>query len=427
MSGSDAGRRLPSLNAVILLFAFSTILIATVSAWLVVDGTNRRAALDRLGSDTAETAALYQRLTSAVTLAPTAVSGLVTTVDNLDRNRFNAFSGPLIDEQVLVSVRWVPYVPGSRRDAFELMVRQGGQLDFSITDRLADGSFATAPARGDYYPVLFSEPVTAEDDIIGFDLGSSDVRRVAIEHARDTGRFVVTPPIALSAGGRGALVVVPTYSGGATPLTVDERRAAFMGVAVGVFRPQELLLRATSRLSGEDLSFTIEDLGPADEPRLPADRAVVVATRASSIPSSSGQSTTPSTMPSTIDVPFGERAQVLEVTPGLRYLERGTTSPLPIVLTAFASLAAVGLYAVQRRRFEQALGGAAARLRSVLSASPDAFVGLDEHGRVVDWSEQATRLFGMPRAQALGRWGAHRDQFARAGQRIKIRRAHHIS
>jgi PAS domain S-box-containing protein len=118
------------------------------------------------------------------------------------------------------------------------------------------------------------------------------------------------------------------------------------------------------------------------------------------------------------DVSFGDRRLLLVLQPGATYAARLATDPLPIALTAAAAAAAVALYAVQRRRFEGALRKAAARLRSVLAASPDAFIGLDDRGRIVDWSDQAAGLFGLPRNEALNRRVASLLAVPRAGADI---------
>jgi diguanylate cyclase (GGDEF)-like protein/PAS domain S-box-containing protein len=44
-----------------------------------------------------------------------------------------------------------------------------------------------------------------------------------------------------------------------------------------------------------------------------------------------------------------------------------------------------------------------ALLRSVIDAAPEAFVSIDERGRIVEWSAQAERCFGWLRADAIGR------------------------
>lgn len=411
----------PSLNAIVLVVAFGAILIATGSAWFVVEGTNATAVGERIASDTAETGALFARLSSGLRTAPVSTAGLMATVgDVVSKDTFNSYAAPLLEEDLLVAIRWVPYVPGDQRPTFEATIRQSGLLEFAITDRAADGTYSAAGTRDAYYPVMYQEPFAEAGDVIGYDMGTNAERFAAIEDARDTGALVVTPPVMVTVGlpdggapFAGQLLMQPAYIGGVRPETLEERRSQFLGVAVAVFKPQSLLTRAAGGQRFDDLAIFLYDLGPLDQDQLPYDQAILVASKPSTVTPTiavppaevidAGYKAPPGSVYGVYEVSWGNRREWLVAAAGSRYAANLATSTLPIVLTALASLAAVALYAVQRRRFEGALAGAAARLRSVLSASPDAFVGLDEQGRVVDWSEQATRLFEIPRAAALGR------------------------
>ncbi|HEY4311215.1 MAG TPA: PAS domain S-box protein [Pirellulales bacterium] len=56
-----------------------------------------------------------------------------------------------------------------------------------------------------------------------------------------------------------------------------------------------------------------------------------------------------------------------------------------------------------RRRVEEKLRENAERTRLILDTAYDAFVGVDEEGRIIDWNPQAETVFGWPRDEALGR------------------------
>jgi DNA-binding response OmpR family regulator len=55
------------------------------------------------------------------------------------------------------------------------------------------------------------------------------------------------------------------------------------------------------------------------------------------------------------------------------------------------------------RKAEEAARVNAERVRLFIDAAYDAFVALDEAGRVIDWNRQAERTFGWSREEALGR------------------------
>jgi hypothetical protein len=81
------------------------------------------------------------------------------------------------------------------------------------------------------------------------------------------------------------------------------------------------------------------------------------------------------------------------------------------------------LHAEERRSSEN-------RIRAMVDASLDAVVGMDQHGNVIEWNQQAETSFGWPRSDAIGRQlvelivperhrDAHRnglEQYRRTGQ-----------
>lgn len=406
-SGTKHRRLRVSTASVVLASAFLAIFAAAGSSMVAVGDANRRAITEELTGDTSEASAILGRLTEGLRLAPSAIAGLVVEVgpENLTRERYTAFAGPLLDTELLIALEWAPYVTGKNRTAFETAVHDQGQPSFAISDMGPDGTLVASPARDDYFPIEFAEPFADNQQAIGFDLGSESTRREAIMVARDTGQVTLTPPVQVAIGGTGVLLLVPVYAGGTTPLKLEERQAQFLGVTVSIYRPQALLDRATIGLRGHDVAFALFDLGSAAT-TADAGTPVLAAAR------NEGQAphpdlATPAAINTTTGmaraITFGQRDQLLIVEPGPTYGNRVSAAYIPIGLAAGAALIAVALYAVQQRRLERAMAAAAARLRGVVAASPDAFVGLDGHGRIVDWSDQAAILFGLRRQDAVGR------------------------
>jgi PAS domain S-box-containing protein len=56
-----------------------------------------------------------------------------------------------------------------------------------------------------------------------------------------------------------------------------------------------------------------------------------------------------------------------------------------------------------RKQAELALRGSEERTRLIIDTAHDAFVAMDEEGRITEWNLQAEATFGWPRAEALGR------------------------
>lgn len=131
---------------------------------------------------------------------------------------------------------WNQAVKYDLRGQFETSVRQdqslleGGHPEFAIKPPMEPGQ----PG----YVVTYIEPMQGNEKAFGFDIGSNASRRMAVERARDTGMSVATAPINLvqqSKTQKGFLLIMPVYDEHGAK-TVGERRSAFAGVVVAVFR-----------------------------------------------------------------------------------------------------------------------------------------------------------------------------------------------
>jgi diguanylate cyclase (GGDEF)-like protein/PAS domain S-box-containing protein len=80
------------------------------------------------------------------------------------------------------------------------------------------------------------------------------------------------------------------------------------------------------------------------------------------------------------------------------YAPLGGTPWVPWAILVGFVLAGVGGIGVVERYLAQR-----ARLRTVLATSEDAFVGMDAHGRIIDWNRAATDVFGWTAKEVLGR------------------------
>jgi diguanylate cyclase (GGDEF)-like protein/PAS domain S-box-containing protein len=56
-----------------------------------------------------------------------------------------------------------------------------------------------------------------------------------------------------------------------------------------------------------------------------------------------------------------------------------------------------------KREFAAALSQSEARVRSIITHAPDAFIGIDAKGMITEWNRQAEETFGWDREEALGR------------------------
>ena len=181
----------------------------------------------------------------------------------VDRGAFQRFvegAGEIAGSQAIGYAR---YLTTSERGTFELLVRsdeslvEGGYPDFSV---------GPDPIRNDMFVVDFIEPMAGNEAAFGFDLGSNDSRRAAIEKARDSGQTVATEGISLVQDDEsrfGFLLIRPVYTGGAIPTTVEQRRNLFHGVVNGVFVVDQLVADIT--VVGPLVDIAIRDSGSDGE------------------------------------------------------------------------------------------------------------------------------------------------------------------
>lgn len=195
----------------------------------------------------------------------TSLSAYLSISQPPERVAFARYTAPLLESnKAIQALEWVPRVPKARREEFEAHARRDGLASFQFRDRIAQGSMARAGERDEYAPVYFVEPLRGNERALGFDLLSDPSRREAIQRATDSGELVSTNRVILvqeSANQYGVLIFHPVYSTATLPPTVAERRAANIGMALGVLRLNDVVERAG--LPGNvptGLGLTIQDL-----------------------------------------------------------------------------------------------------------------------------------------------------------------------
>ena len=96
-----------------------------------------------------------------------------------------------------------------------------------------------------------------------------------------------------------------------------------------------------------------------------------------------------------------EETRALAGVAGLRQTQLMLGIPLGIGL--LAGIAVLGVTLRRRARAEEALRLSEERALGIVRTSPDAFVALDESGRITAWNPAAERMFGWSEAEVLGR------------------------
>jgi diguanylate cyclase (GGDEF)-like protein/PAS domain S-box-containing protein len=343
------------------------------------------------------------------------LSGLPT------RNGFDAYVSEELERvNGIQALEWAPLVTDKRRGALEAQLRQIGGSGF--TERGRNGELKPEAPRGTYYPVFYLDPLKGNGSALGFDLGSSSPRLAAIEAARDSGQPQVTEPLTLVQETRaqaGFLIFVPVYARDLPRETVEQRRAAFLGVVLGVFRSADLMAAVLGQVSEKNLRIEIRDSTapykggafyvwgePAsNEPLRPPllDRTLLPA-----VPSSE------------VHFSFAGRSWILHSRPRASFIEANLQKtpwqlvPAGLSLTALLAIVLYLLYTQKQRAEAQVqarsrelveslekLSSRESDLRSLLNSTAEAIYGIDLHGRCKFCNQSLLKMLGYPNTEAV--------------------------
>ena len=249
----------------------ATVLIGLIGAFLLFNWTakeQQQHAKEKFDELSLQVAISLGRQIGRSEDSLTSVTAFFSGSKHVGRDEFRVFVSRAVSGHVGVqALEWIPKVPDADRAIYEDKARKEGLKDFSFR-QIGDGGLVAASRRGAYFPVYYIEPMAGNQRAVGFDLASNPVRKAALEQARDTGQMVSSARITLvqeTAKQSGILVFAPIYSEGLPIRTVDERRRALAGFALGVFRIGDLLEASIPEsMLGEDFVIALYDASDAD-------------------------------------------------------------------------------------------------------------------------------------------------------------------
>jgi signal transduction histidine kinase len=257
------------------------------------------------------------------------------------------------------ALEWADFVPQPERLGFEQRIRGEGFPQFQIME-LGPQGLRTAGDRSYYIPVTFVEPLTGNEAALGFDLASDEIRRSALERARDTGAVSTTGRIRLVQEQRdqfGFLVFLPVYDSPQPLPLVRERRDRLRGYLLGVFRVSDVVEESLQNLSA-DIDFWLRDQNaPPTEQFLGAYQSAtkrITTTPSPSAPSPQNRAICPTEADCTRQLNVGDRQWSVTFTPAATYpntLPYGSLATLLIGLLLTSGLAL--FLASLRRKLER--------------------------------------------------------------------------
>jgi|GEM_PF-3051204 len=238
--------------------------------FIVLFNTQQQSRLKDFKTNTDEITQLLQNAVDQEMHSITAIRAYLNNTDTLNAQNFSSFSRPLFLQSNAVSgYEWAPLVRQADRAAFEQAVRTGGHPEFQIYERDAFGNQVAAGVRDAYFPVTWIEPFASNQVALGYDLGSSPERMEAIAQARDSGDHAVTVPVHLfqEADHRySVLMMLAVYRQDAPTMSLADRRANFLGVALGLVRVDHLIAGSLQYITRRDIELYLYDVTYPDKP-----------------------------------------------------------------------------------------------------------------------------------------------------------------
>jgi CHASE1-domain containing sensor protein len=184
----------------------------------------------------------------------------------IERDEFREALEPFLARSSdILSIEWVPRVPGDEREKYETAAQREGVEGFHFTAQNAKGDIVSDPLRNEYFPIYYIGPQQGSNIAYGYDLASEPVRWEALQWARDSGDIVASGQIAFlknehSAGG--FFVCLPVYEKNQPTKTRQDRKKNLKGFILGVFKPSDMIQSALRDFQPEGIDFGLWD--PSD-------------------------------------------------------------------------------------------------------------------------------------------------------------------
>lgn len=410
-------------------------LVLTAIAFLLVRNWEQSVIQGELQRQASSQVAVIQSIIDQHTELLESLAGLFAASQQVDRSEFHQFVHPILTRHPEVQgYSWNPLVHHAERADFVTSARRAGLSDFQITELDGNGNRVHAGQRTEYVPAFYLEPLSGNEQALGYDILSETGRREALLLARDRGQAATTPWIRLvqeTGDQYGILIVRPIYTRDAVLDSVQQRRDALIGYVLGVFRIGDMIEEALRPTSPAGLDFWVFEDAGADTTNLSyfhpsRSRSGVEEPdpRFRAVPPRDDQA-----LRLKLDIPG--RSWTIAYRPAAAFIAANRQyAALGVLLSGILLTSLLGLYLrhvlresernarlssqlattnkelkreiSDRFEAEKALSTSEQAYRSLVENAPEAITILDvDLGRLVEANPHATQLFAMTRKQLL--------------------------
>ena len=173
------------------------------------------------------------------------ITSLFKSSKKITRSAFKAYTASLLDKNHFIrSFLWIPRIKQHKRSTIESQAQKEGLVNYQFTILNEESTYITAPNKKEYFPIHYIESHLENDSFLGFDASSQPTLLKLVNQARDSGKIVATNTRdVFNQDPKGMLVVFfsPVYEGEKIPKTVEDKKRSFMGVAVGMYKLDDMI------------------------------------------------------------------------------------------------------------------------------------------------------------------------------------------
>lgn len=163
------------------------------------------------------------------------LKGLFDGSDFVTREDFRRVASEVLSRYPgITALEWVPAIADTDRSRIEAEASHELGQSFQFTEKSTDGSMVSASPRAEHYPILFLEPISGNEQALGFDVQSAPTVHY-LREARRTQRMTVSSQFQLVQRRNGIVVIWPIYTE-----SRENESPRFRGFVQGVFRVEEM-------------------------------------------------------------------------------------------------------------------------------------------------------------------------------------------
>jgi len=324
------------------------------------------------------------------------LSSLFKASQHVDREEFRIYARSRLEKYPAIqALQWIPRVPSAARARHETRAREEGFDNYLIKDGFSTTQKRVAPAREVHFPIRYTEPLSGNEMVLGYDLASSETRLAVLKEAAATRQLMAFPVINLVQGGSGLLVVVPLFS--------RQEESVLLGFTQGVYLVERIfgLVLEQTFIDPAAFAVTILDVTPGSGRQ--------------TLFGSERQKRNPGGPFYRTRLVFAGRDLEIQVHPSAAYLKRGSSWMPWVILLAGILLSYLlaqyvrvlrGRETSVRHLVEQrtrALERSRRMTGAIVDSALTALITIDKSGLVQRFNPAAEQMFGYRRDEVVGR------------------------